>query len=537
MQTRNRVLEAARAVTHEIAGVVNLHVGGPVGSTGADRRFEACRPRAWASRPRLPRPGALSAWLASLCLSGAALCAPAGATSLDKPRLIVLTDIENEPDDTQSLVRLLLYANDIELRGLVATTSVHMKQEVHPESIRRLIERYAQVLPRLRRHDPAYPDAAQLLARVASGQPGYGLKAIGDGRDTPGSALLLRELQRPDPRPLWVSVWGGANTLAQALHSLQRTRPPEAVAQAVKHLRVYAISDQDDSGAWLRREFPGLFYIVSPGSYANPTWSAIHREIEGIDNQHVSNAWIARHIQQGHGPLGAAYPDIAYGMEGDTPSFLGLIPNGLNVPEHPDWGGWGGRYELYTPRREDTDPDGFTGGVSVEAETRPIWTNAVDRYRPYVAAAYGRPVKLGEREFSGNGVTLWRWREAIQNDFAARMLWTTHTPAETNHPPVVRLAHATELHLRGGDWVTLDASPSTDPDGDSLGFLWFVYPEAGTLEASMPLGTENLARVRFQVPDVQAAATTHIVVQVTDRGTPALTRYQRVILHIELSAR
>jgi hypothetical protein len=376
-----------------------------------------------------------------------------------------------------------------------------------------------------------------LLARVAPGQPGYGLQAIGDGRESRGSELLLRELDRPDPRPLWVSVWGGANTLAQALHSLQRTRSSEDVARAISRLRVHAISDQDDSGAWLRRRFPDLFYIVSPGSYAHATWGAIHRVVDGADNQHISNAWIARQIQQGHGPLGAAYPDVAYGMEGDTPSFLGLIPNGLNNPERPDWGGWGGRYELYTPRREDTDPAGFNGGVPVEAETRPIWTNAVDRYRPHVPSAHGRPVKPGEREFHDAGVTLWRWREAFQNDFAARMRWTTHAPADANHAPVVRLAHTAGLRLRSGDWVTLDASPSTDPDGDSLSFLWFAYPEAGTLKAPVSLGAENLARVRFQVPAVDEAATAHLIVQVTDKGSPALTRYQRLILHIEPAAR
>ncbi|HEV6965699.1 DUF1593 domain-containing protein [Roseateles sp.] len=474
----------------------------------------------------------MARWLAALLLGLCGLAAAAAAAP-GRPRLIVLTDIENEPDDTQSLVRLLLYANDIELRGLVATTSTHLRDRVHPESIRRLIGRYAQVLPRLRQHDPAYPAAAELLARVAAGQPGYGLQAIGEGHDTPGSELLLRELQRPDPRPLWVSVWGGANTLAQALHTLRRTHSAAELETAVRRLRVYTISDQDDSGAWLRREFPELFYIVSPGGYGNGTWGAMFGVVDGIDNTNVGNAWIARHIQQGHGPLGAAYPDVAYGMEGDTPSFLGLIPNGLNAPEHPDWGGWGGRYESYTPRREDTDPDGFNGRVPVEAETRPIWTNAVDRYRPYVAATHGRPVKPGEREFSGAGVTLWRWREAFQNDFAARMLWTTHRPAEANHAPVVRLAHAAELQVRSGDWVTLDASPSTDPDGDSLSFLWFAYPEAGTLKTPLALGAENLRRTGLRVPEVDAPATAHVIVQVTDKGSPALTRYRRVILHIQ----
>jgi hypothetical protein len=150
------------------------------------------------------------------------------------------------------------------------------------------------------------------------------------------------------------------------LYKIRQTRSEEEAAKMIKKLRVYTISDQDDSGIWMRKNFPDLFYIVSPGGYGSSTWTAINIAIAGLNNETISNKWIAQNIQQNHGPMGAVYPDVAYGMEGDTPSFLTLIPNGLNKPEHPDWGGWGGRYEFYQPDYSALDTKGFTGGVPVE---------------------------------------------------------------------------------------------------------------------------------------------------------------------------
>ena len=171
----------------------------------------------------------------------------------------------------------------------------------------------------------------------------------------------------------------------------------------------------------------------------------------------------------GHGPLGAVYPDVAYGMEGDTPSWLSLIPNGLNVPEHPEWGGWGGRYELYKPDFSKLKKGG--SGVPFESETRAIWTDTKDSYSPFINKEYGRTVGKDTVTFSDNKVTLWRWREYdLQNDFAARMDWCTKSYKEANHPPVVVLNNPDQITVKSGQGFGLDAGASTDPDGTILVF-------------------------------------------------------------------
>jgi hypothetical protein len=465
--------------------------------------------------------------LFSSMLASHSLC----AQQIQKQRVIILTDIEADPDDTQSMVRLMLYSNEIDIKGLIATTSCWHKERVDPESIIKIIQAYGKVQPNLSKHENGFPKADILLTKVKYGLAQYGMLGVGDGKDSEGSNWIIKVLEEKDERPLWISVWGGVNTLAQALFKIKNTKTETDAKKFIAKLRVYTISDQDDSGIWIRNNFPDLFYIVSPGDdYGSATWSAINSFVNGIDNSTISNTWLAHNIQQGHGPLGAVYPDVSWGMEGDTPSWLNLIPNGLSEPEHPEWGGWGGRYELYTPDFALTKKGGSI--VTIVPETREIWTNAIDHYTPYVHKDYGRAVGNDTVTFSGYKETLWRWRDDFQNDFAARMSWCIESYKEANHPPVVSVLNPDQITVKSGEGFSLDAA-ATDPDGDNLSFLWFNYPEAGSYKKLITVdGAENSHGVYVIAPVVEKKETVHFIVKVTDKATPSLSRYKRVIVTI-----
>ena len=471
--------------------------------------------------------------LVLIFLLSVALCRFLAAQEQHKQRAIILTDIEADPDDTESMVRLMLYSNVIDIKGFIATTSVHQKKNVHPESIQRVIQAYGKVQANLLKHELGFPTADALLKLVKEGIPEYGMRGVGEGKDSQGSDWIIRILEEKDERPLWICVWGGPNTLAQALYKIKKTKSEAEASHLIRKVRVYTISDQDDSGIWMRKNFPDLFYIVSPGGYGSATWIAINQCYPGINNETIGNQWLAQNIQQDHGPLGAVYPDVAYGMEGDTPSWLSLIPTGLSDPEHPDWGGWGGRYELYRPDYSSMDTAGFTGGVQVELEPRAMWTNASDHYSPLIHNDYGRALQADTSSFDGNKVTLWRWRDDFQNDFAARMVWCTKSYAEANHPPVPVLAHPEKITVKSGEMFCLDASGSTDPDGDNLSFIWFQYPEAGSYKKIVTInGASNLWRFFVTAPEVAKKETVHFILKLTDKGNPPLTRYERVLVTI-----
>ncbi len=461
-----------------------------------------------------------------------------------KPRVVIISDIGNEPDDQMSFVRLLMYSNEFDLEAMIATTSTWQKAASHPETMHTLVHAYGEVRTNLLKHATGWPEAEELDRRIYAGQHAYGMAATGEGNGSDGSRALAAAIERDDLRPLWICVWGGTNTLAQALIDLRSSKSTEEMKALVSRVRVYSISDQDDAGPWIRREFPGLFYIVSPSrpdsdSYYMATWTGIsgdryYRNGEGADSSLVTNGWLDANIRS-KGPLGKDYPKFMFIMEGDTPSFLGLIDNGLNAYRRPDWGGWGGRYVYLQPY----------------GETHPIWTQGGDEF--FRMSSQDVVTGVDGRTHVSDQASIWRWREAFQNDFAARMDWTIKDFAHANHNPLVvvnGVAGTTplELKVKAGQSLVLDAAGTSDPDHQLLTYKWFVYPEAGltgTHGADVALTDADSPRAQVQaksacstawIPNLvpcRGSGVAHIILAVTDDGSPRLTSYRRIIVTVE----
>jgi len=237
---------------------------------------------------------------------------------LPRPRVVVLTVITNEPEDQESLVRFLVYSNEYDVQGLIATTSTWLRDRTSVQNIHQCVTAYAQVKTNLDIHAQGFPTADQLDSITMQGWLEYGMARVGKAKDSAGSNHIIDVIDRSDDRPVWVTAWGGANCLAQALWKVRQTRSPSALDKFVSKIRVYTISDQDDAGPWMRSEFPKLFYVVSPGGerdseYNQATWTGISGDDYYLNGPRhcidlVSNQWLTKNIRTNHGPLGEMYP-------------------------------------------------------------------------------------------------------------------------------------------------------------------------------------------------------------------------------------
>jgi sialidase-1 len=438
---------------------------------------------------------------------------PSQPANADRPRLVVLTDIGGDPDDQQSMIRLMLYSNEFDIEGLIASAAGipgELKKEVvRPELIREIVQAYGKVRENLLRHAPGYPSEKHLLDCIKSGNPQRGTVSIGESKDTEGSDWIIRVVDRRDPRLVHIAIWGGSTELAQALWRVRHDRRPDEVRRFVSRLRVYAVNHQDNTGPWILENFPDLFYVLGRQSEGHDMREAAYRGMYlGGDEALTSRKWIDAHVRENHGPLGALYPTRTWTApnphgtlkEGDTPSWFFFLPNGLGDAEHPEWGGWGGRFEK---------------------AGRGLYRDGRD--------------KVGE--ITDARTTVWRWRPAFQADFQARMDWCIKPYQEANHPPLAgfrgdvsrKMVH---LEATPGERLALDATDSKDPDGHDLAFRWYVYHEASTYRTEVMLENADKSNAVLRVPKDAGGKTIHVILEVTDCGSPCLAAYRRVVVWV-----
>jgi hypothetical protein len=439
-----------------------------------------------------------------------------------KPRLVVLTDIKNfEPDDQESLTRLLVHADLYEIEGIFISTSWGFKDmNDHLDSIdiaTSVIDAYEKDLPNLmkrsnqtgfaqdheRQEIGYWPSAQYLKDRTMFGSMYRGTARLGEKNDSKGSDLIIKLADEEDDRPIWVTFWGGGNTLAQSIWQVQNTRSESELKAFLHKVRAYAIADQDRSNtkgdgrqasldssshAWMRRNFSDdLLFIWEDCAW----WYQVSAARRGLWPEYEA------HIQH-HGNLGDQYPKYHFGVEGDTPSFLHITPNGLNNPDIPTQAGWGG----YSEWGLGEDENGYSY-VNKTGDAHTICAKYAKYFYP-----------------------------ATFNNFAARMDWAKE--GKGNRNPVVVIEGDASLDIltknpKQGASVKLDASKTTDPDGDTLSYTWWVQPEAGSYMGKVEIKNSLSDQATVEIPKDSAGKTFHLICEVTDDGVHNLTAYRRII--------
>ncbi len=416
----------------------------------------------------------------------------------EKCRVIVTTDIGGtDPDDEQSMIHLLMCSNDLDIEGIICQMAF-VKSPIGIDVLNNIINVYAEVEENLRLHDSEYPTADYFRSISTTGQTEVGMSGVGEGLDTPGSELIISSVDREDDtRPVWLVAWGGMNTIAQALWTVSHTRNESEFVDFIEKVRIYDVLGQCDAGAWVAHNFPEITYIRARDVYG---WAP--------DDQ-----WTIENIQS-VGPMGRIYPTRRWATEGDSPSFMYLIDNGLNLPEDVSAGGWGGRFA----KDKVENMEGMSW----------VKRNGLDemRFSPYFM--HGNPE--GEP-------TVGRWSEDIRNDFAARMRWSVSDYASANHHPQIQVngesapsREPISILVAPGESFDIDASKSFDPDGDKLEFRLYLYGEASESDFEVPISIDASGRFKVTIPNRPPCGKMHFILEAKDNGYPPLKSYRRIIV-------
>ena len=469
------------------------------------------------------------------------------------PRLIVTTD--GEVDDQNSMRHLLLYANDIDIDGIVYSASQFHWQgdggkttlgevtknnmnaedkgeeltEYRPQEmgwIENLLNKeYAVDYNNLVQNDSNYPTAEELLAKVKVGN----VEFEGDVREaTEGSDYIKDAILDDDTRPVYIESWGGFNTVARALLSIAEeykdTDEWDSIYKKVCGKAVIQGNGQDKTYEdYIQAIFPDLMLYASSsinyGYYASQSAPA-------DSNYMFHGDWLTKNVKNGHGEMMNHYLLIGDGThyegeldrfqygetttidgkefdqydwlgEGDSVHWITLIPVGLRGLENGNYGSWGGR-------------------IAINGQA--LTSNGNYKEYDYTTGKRG--------EFSGK-----RWITAIMEDWASRCDWAIGVG---NHAPKVSVAE-TNLTAKKGESVQLQGE-ALDPDQDNLISTWTVYQDASEYSGEhMRLRVWDATKVStsFTVPsDAEVGDYFNLILTVKDTAKAPTSRYAQVIVTV-----
>ncbi len=475
----------------------------------------------------------------------------------DRPRTIITTD--GEIDDVDSFIRMLLYANEFKIEGLVISSSMwhykgdgkgtlftsemDMTKKMYgaipslrwpgTEWMNPLIDAYGEVYPKLSQHAEGFPTADSLRSLVKVGNIDFEGEME---KDTEGSEFIEASLMDDNREPLYLQVWGGTNSIARALKSIEdKYKGTKEWANIYKKVCdkaiIYAIMDQD---ATYRKYIAPNWSDLKIFYNSNQFWCFAYPWKRSVpESQHYlfEGQFMGNEIINNHGPLLEQYysygdgqkqegddehihgnPDKLTGTqwgdfgqydfisEGDSPAYLHLIDVGLDNLQHPEWGGWGGRLV-----QSKEQPNRWEDGEAA-ADYNPF-TQEMDPTYPQT-----------------------RWVEAIQEDFAARADWCIADYENANHPPSVIPISPERIDASAGDTIDLKIDAS-DPDGDNLKIGYWIYKEVGSYTGDAKI-TSNGQEATVILPAGQKGKL-HIIAEVKDNGEHPMTRYERFVLSVE----
>ena len=534
--------------------------------------------------------------LCALALLGAALAGCAtGATSgsdgvsispASKPRVVVTTD--PELDDSNSLLRYLLYSTDFRTEGLVyASSQFHWKgdgtgkmfsvpdreyfrfgQKLCPcESWRwkpgerfidDAVDVYERIYPNLRVHDASYPTPASLRSKIRWGNVDFD----GDfSKDTPGSDLIRDLLLDDSTEPIYLLAWGGASTIARALKSIEDRNASSsdwpAIRARVSRKAILSLSgDQDDTYAkYIKPNWPDIRSLrAGQGGVGVGYGAFVFASAENAP--YFSVDWTRANVSS-RGPLGAHYRVWGDGKQmvpGDRYDYFGLPRQSSEelrakgyvvwLPPRPE-GEFLGEGDTFTffnlignglGAHRDATPGGWGGRVVVNPSARSA--------APAAAQTGGMAAFVRSLEGIGPEGPLTRppspqpnFVPAAQNDFSARVKWSvTPTFAGANHEPRVAIRGDARISARPGETIRLEGVAS-DPDGNALAATWWRWKDVDTYPGDVSPSDAASLVTTVRVPsDAVPGQTIQLVIAVTDDGRPALTRYARVVITVVRSA-